>query len=133
VGFWKVKLISEGNVGIPDGTVIDNGFAEWHSDGTEILNSSRVPATGSFCMAVWQKTGKMTFDLNHFALAWNADGTFVGPGQMRQEVTVNKAADQYSGTFTIDQFDSAGNPLAYLDGKVIATRITVDTSIGDVL
>ena len=57
VGFWKVKFISEGNSGIPDGTVIDNGFAQWHSDGTEILNSSRPPATSSFCLGVWQKSG----------------------------------------------------------------------------
>src|ERR1700683_5199802 len=36
VGFWKVKFVAEGNAGgPPDGTVIDNGFAQWHSDGTE--------------------------------------------------------------------------------------------------
>jgi len=40
VGFWRVDLISEGNSGITDGTVLDAGFTQWHSDGTEILNSS---------------------------------------------------------------------------------------------
>jgi hypothetical protein len=49
-GFWKVKFLSEGNAGIPDGTVLDNGFAQWHSDGTEVMNSSRAPVTQSFCM-----------------------------------------------------------------------------------
>lgn len=52
VGFWKVKFVSEGNPGIPDGIVIDNGFVRWHGDGTEIMNSSRPPATGNFCMGV---------------------------------------------------------------------------------
>jgi hypothetical protein len=32
VGFWKVKFFSEGNPGIPDGTVIDNAFVQWHSE-----------------------------------------------------------------------------------------------------
>src|SRR5215471_14348457 len=42
-GFWKVKFVSQGTPGIPDGAVLDNGFAQWHDDGTEIMNSSRVP------------------------------------------------------------------------------------------
>src|SRR5262249_48798331 len=41
VGFWKVEFV------LDDGTVFDNGFAQWHSDGTEIMNSSRPPATGN--------------------------------------------------------------------------------------
>ena len=37
------------------------------------------------------------------------------------------------GTFTIDQFDVSGNLLAHIAGKVTATRITVNTPVGDVL
>ncbi len=47
VGFWHVKFIAKGNGFIPDGTVIDMGFSQWHSDGTEILNSSRPPPATS--------------------------------------------------------------------------------------
>src|ERR1035437_5684880 len=65
VGFWRVDLISEGNAGIPDGTVLDAGFTQWHSDGTEILNSSRAPATQSFCLGVWEKTAPSKYKLNH--------------------------------------------------------------------
>jgi len=36
VGFWHVKFISKGTGFIPDGTVVDMGFSQWHSDGTEI-------------------------------------------------------------------------------------------------
>src|SRR6266446_4003238 len=59
VGFWKVKFLSEGNsgIGLPDGAVIDNAFVQWHSDGTEIMNSSRPPATSNFCLGVWEKSG----------------------------------------------------------------------------
>src|SRR5262249_45476193 len=41
IGFWHVPFISKGTGFIPDGTVVDRGFAQWHADGTEILNSSR--------------------------------------------------------------------------------------------
>src|SRR5260221_14560101 len=58
VGFWHVKFISKGTGFIPDGTVVDMGFSQWHSDGTEILNSSRPPATSNFCLGVWAKTGR---------------------------------------------------------------------------
>ena len=50
-GFWKVQAT------LPDGTVIDDGYATWHADGTEIINSSRPPISGNFCMGVWKRTG----------------------------------------------------------------------------
>jgi hypothetical protein len=50
VGFWRVILTAKGNAGIPDGTVLDQAFAQWHADGTEIMGSSRPPITGSICM-----------------------------------------------------------------------------------
>ena len=46
VGMWKVTFIAQGNVGPglpPDGVVVDNAFAQWHSDGTEIMNSRATP------------------------------------------------------------------------------------------
>jgi len=133
VGFWKVKFVSQGTPGIPDGAVIDNGFAQWHDDGTEIMNSSRVPATGSFCLGVFQKFGPSSYNLNHFGLSFDPAGNFVGPAQIREHVTLNNKADQYEGTFTIDQFDPSGNVLAHITGQVTATRIFVDTPVADVL
>ncbi|MGC2491392.1 hypothetical protein [Candidatus Binatus sp.] len=133
IGFWKVKFLSEGNAGIPDGTVLDNGFAQWHSDGTEIMNSSKPPVTGDFCLGVWQKNGPSSYQLNHFALGFDTSSNFIGPVQIQERVTVDRKADQYTGTFTIDQFDPMGNPLAHVAGNVAATRITVDTPVGDVL
>jgi hypothetical protein len=133
VGFWKVKFLSEGNAGIPDGTVLDNGFAQWHSDGTEMMNSSRAPVTQSFCMGVWQKTGPSSYQLNHFALGFDSSSNFIGPIQIQQSVTVNNKSNQYTGTFTIDQYDPMGNPLGHVAGNVAATRVTVNTDIGDVL
>ena len=133
VGFWKVKFVSEGTPGIPDGTVIDNAFVQWHGDGTEIMNSSRPPATGNFCLGVWQKSGPSSYGLNHFGLSSDPSGNLIGPAQIREQVTLERGGDRYEGTFTIDQYDLSGNPLAHIAGRVIATRITVDTPVADVL
>jgi hypothetical protein len=134
IGFWKVKFVAEGNAGgPPDGTLIDNGFAQWHSDGTEIMNSSKPPITSSFCLGVWQKNGPSSYQLNHFALGFDSSSNFIGPAQIQESVTVSKKSDQYTGTFTIDQFDPMGNPLGHVAGNITATRVTVDTPVGDVL
>ncbi len=133
VGFWRVDLISEGNAGIPDGTVLDAGFSQWHSDGTEILNSSRAPATQSFCLGVWEKTSPSQYKLNHFTISWNPDETLLGPGNIREVITLSPDHNSYVGTFTLDQYDPSGNNLVHLTGQVKAKRITVNTPITDVL
>jgi hypothetical protein len=133
VGFWKVKLVSEGSDGIPDGTLVDDGYAQWHSDGTELTNSLIPPALGNICLGVWQKSGPSSYTLNHFALGWNADGTFMGPAQIREDVVVNRRGNRFAGTFSIDQYDPSGKLLFRIVGRVIATRITVNTTIQQVL
>jgi len=133
VGFWHVKFISKGTGFIPDGTVVDQGFSQWHSDGTEILNSSRPPATSNFCLGVWQKTGPFAYKLNHFALSSDLNGNMIGPANVREDVTLDAHGTSYSGTFSIDQYDTSGNRLVHITGEVKATRITVDTKLSDIL
>ena len=52
VGFWKVTFTAEGNgkEGPPDDTPIDSAYVQWHSDGTEIMNSGRPPQNGDICL-----------------------------------------------------------------------------------
>jgi hypothetical protein len=128
VGLWKVKFTSKGNtaIGIPDGAPIDEGYATWHGDGTEIMNSGRAPITGNFCMGVWKKTGRSSYKLNHFGLSWDPTGTtLIGPANIKEEVVLD-SENSYSGTFTIDQFDTDGHLLAHISGLVSAQRITAD-------
>ena len=120
-GLWKIQI------SLPNGTVIDNGYATWHADGTEILNSSRPPISGNFCMGVWKRTGRSTYKLNHFAMGWDPSGTvFIGPTNLKQEIVLDRSHNSYSGTFTVDQYDTSGNVIAHLDGLVAGQRITVD-------
>jgi hypothetical protein len=135
VGFWKVTLVSKGNPGIADGTEIDSGFAQWHSDGTEILNSGLRPlATSNFCLGIWKKTGRFHYTLNHFGLSWDTSlDKPLGPAQIREEIELDHGGDSYVGTFTIDQYNVSGQLLVHIEGTVTATRVTVNTPVADVL
>ncbi len=124
VGMWHIQFIVDN--GTPEGLVVDDGFATWHDDGTELMNSGRPPITSSFCMGVWKRVGVATFSLNHWALSWDDTGkTFVGPTNIRETVTVDRRGNTYAGDFTITQYlpdgkTPAGPPAA---GKVKGARI----------
>jgi hypothetical protein len=129
VGFWEVVFVARGNPpgGVPDDVVVDSAYVQWHSDGTEIMNSARAPMTGSFCLGVWEKTGPFSYTLNHLAKSWSADGsTFVGPASIREDVVLGPGGDTYQGTFTITQYDTNEKilPPTPIVGVVIARRIT---------
>lgn len=128
VGLWKFRFVSQGTQGIPDGTEIDAGYVTWHSDGTELMNSGRPPKTGSFCMGTWRQTGPRSFKLNHFALSWDESGaSFIGPANIREQITVARGGSSYSGTFLLTQYAiDETTILAQIRGVVSATRITAD-------
>lgn len=133
VGLWSVQFLSQGNTThtppIPDGALIDWGFNQWHSDGTELLNSGGHAAnTGNFCMGVWGQTGFLTFELNHYALSYDATtGALVNIVNIREQTTLSPSGDSYTGTFTFDVYDPKGNHVDHVGGTVTATRVTVDT------
>ena len=132
VGFWKFEMLAKNSPGLPDNFPVDHGFSQWHSDGTEIMNSSRAPVTGSFCLGVWKKTGR-TYTLNHFALSWNPDSTFLGPANIREEVTLSEDGKSFSGTFSLTQYNQTGTTIFHAVGEITGKRITVNTTITDVL
>jgi hypothetical protein len=133
VGLWNVQFLSQGNTThtppIPDGALIDWGFNQWHSDGTELLNSGGHAAnTGNFCMGVWGQTGFLTFELNHYALSYDATtGALVNIVNLREQDTLSPSGDSYSGTFTLDIYGPKGNHVDHVGGTIIGTRVTVDT------
>ncbi|MEJ0085061.1 MAG: hypothetical protein WDO72_05240 [Pseudomonadota bacterium] len=161
-GLWKFVFTAHGNTApnapsnalpIPDGAVVDAGYATWHDDGTEIMNSGRAPASGSFCMGVWKQTGNDSYRLNHWALSWIPDyqpgqtqswgalpgGTdeafkAFGPTNIQEVVSLSDHGNRYTGTFRLTQYvndgstkpitETAGAPVAFVIlGKITATRI----------
>ena len=141
VGMWHVTFTAQGNeVGPPDGAPIDNSLVTWHGDGTELMNSVRPPQDGQFCMGIWKKTGKDTYKLNDFAWFGNDTanapsgiGNPSGPARFFEEVTLSPDKKHYTGTFTLDAYDTAGTQVAHIVGVIVATRITMNTTVPDLL
>jgi hypothetical protein len=129
VGTWKEHWISEGSEGIPDGTEVDAGYAQWHSDGSEInVSGLRAPMTGDVCLGEWIRTGVRTYQLNHFGISYDSTGlNLVGPARIQQWLTVDPKGNSTSGKFTIDQWDEDGNLLAHVQGNLTGTRVTMET------
>jgi hypothetical protein len=142
VGFWKVTFTSKGNEpNIPDGAPIDSGFVQWHSDGTEIMNSGRPPQNGDFCLGVWEKTGRSRYKLNHFALGNVIDPTNPteigppgGPTQIVEDIILSRDGNHYTGMFILDAYDTNHVllPGGHIIGVITATRITVHTPVTSV-
>jgi hypothetical protein len=133
VGLWKFSMVSEGSTGMgapPNGIEIDFGLSAWHSDGTELMNSgAHAPITSNFCMGAWERTGRHTYVLNHYALVWDSAGTsYVGPANIRESVTVADSGNSYQGTFTIQQYSTDGTTAIgpHVAGTLTATRITAN-------
>jgi len=132
VGFWRVTYVSKGSPSLPDGTVLLDGFQQWHSDGTEIHNSGAPAAKGNICLGVWKKTGKHHYTLNHFY--WSSDpatDTVINLVQLREEIDLDHGGNEHFGIVTFDVYDLNGKFLNHIEGTVQATRITVNTDLKD--
>jgi hypothetical protein len=143
VGMWHVKLVSQTitlfnnapALPFPEGVEFDAGYQQWHSDGTEMLNSGgRPPVISSFCMGVWEQVGPRTFKLNHFAVSWTPGGTRTGPTTIVEEVTVSPNGETFTGQFTITDYLETDGPSSSsilkqdtVSGPITGTRIDVNT------
>lgn len=138
VGMWHVIFTAQTMNGAPFSGVIDNSLVVWHSDGTEIMNSSRPAQDGNFCLGVWTRTGRYRYYLNH--LPWQGNdatnapsgiGNPSGGTQLIEKVTLSRDGNSYSGTFTLDGYDTSGHVNVSFTGVLAAKRVTTSTSLAD--
>ncbi len=133
---WRFTMTVPG----PNGStiVIDDGYSQWHADGTEMMNSgAHAPKTSNFCLGVWAQTGPRAYKLNHFPLPCDATGTAPqGPIDLVANVTM-KDHDHLSGPFTLDVYlwdgneivNASGAPIAHVTGTLNGTRVTTETTV----
>lgn len=145
VGMWHVTFTSHGaGSDLPEGAPVDNALVVFHGDKTEIMNSDRPPQDGNFCMGIWKQTGRNTYELNHFAwfsnnydptnpASWGEIGPAQGPTRIVEQITVDPDGSHYSGTFTLDAYDTSGNVAVHIVGVLSGTRITMDTTVPNLL
>ena len=87
-----------------------------------------------------EKTGKDKYKVNHIpwlnndtANAPSGIGNPTGPVRVFQEITLGLDGNHYTGTFTLDAYDSSGNLMAHIVGIVKGTRITINTTVQELL
>lgn len=135
VGMWHAVFIQEtvDNMPVPH-TVFDNSVVVFHSDGTEIMNSSRPAQDGNFCLGVWSKTGTRQYFLNH--IPWQGNDPNGNPqdgAQLLEGITLSPDGNHYSGNFKFKAYDIDGKVTVTITGQVAATRITTSTPFGSLL
>ena len=119
VGLWSVQFLIGGQQQ-------DWGYAEWHSDGTEIMNSGgRAPATENFCLGVWRQSGVNTYHLKHFALSYDAtSGALNARVMITEDVTLDATGQNFSGPFSYDIYNAAGTTLLqHVPGTIVGHRV----------
>ena len=119
VGLWNLTFSSGGQV-------VDVAFDAWHSDGTEILNDYTNPIQGNVCLGVWEQTGPRSYKLKHPSWSFDGNGNLLGTVIIGEKVTVSPDGNNFSGSYTYDVYDVAGNFQVEYTGQVKATRIKPD-------
>jgi len=124
VGLWNTTFLIGAGPGI-----YDQGFEQWHSDGTELnLDNAVPPILGNVCVGVYTQVGPRTYKLRHVTWNWDLSGNLTGTFLLIMTVQVDPHGDTFAGTYVTDSFDLAGNviPAFHAEGVVSGTRITVD-------
>lgn len=124
VGLWDtVFLVGQGPL------VWDEGYEQWHSDGTELnVDNAVPPSLGNVCVGVYKQTGPRTYSLRHVTWNWDEFGHLAGRFLLLMTVTVDPHGNTFTGTYVSDSFDLDDNPIPALhaEGAVNGQRISVD-------
>lgn len=119
VGLWKTTFTSGGQV-------VDQAFEIFHSDGTEMMVDTAPPASDNVCVGVWALATSLGVKLNHPSWTFDDKGTLNGTAAIKMNLTLDPHGASFTGAFTVDVFDLAGNNLMHLSGTVAGKRITAD-------
>ncbi len=123
VGLWKIEFTDSSK------NYTDKGYAAWHSDFTEFQNSERAPSTGAVCQGVWEKVGRSTYRLNHYALAYGDNVNLTNVIRIREEVTVDRSHKKFEGVFITGVYDTSHNLLVEFKGPITGKRVTINSDI----
>jgi len=114
-GLWQVNFSSGGQV-------VDMAFEAFHSDGTEFLNDITPPQEGNVCLGVWVQSDRTSYKLTHPAWTFDGSGNFTGTAMIEETLSMTNA-DKFTGSYTLNYYDTNSVLLATYAGTVSATRI----------
>lgn len=123
VGLWKVSFVDSSQ------NYSDNSYITYHSDFTEFQNSERVPSTGAVCQGVWERTGRSTYRVNHYALGYADNMNLTNVIRIREYITMEDSGTRFSGTFIEDVYDTAHRFIVEFKGPMTGKRVMIDSEI----
>lgn len=140
VGMWRTVFTA--SPGTPDEFTFDEGFQQFHSDGTELMVSRGVPPDlGNVCIGVWERTAGGVIKLRHVTWNWSGQSAFGGDpfsdafsnantGYFELIVTmrVDSQGTRFSGTWQAVSYgtDELPVPGSEFSGSVEGERLTVN-------
>jgi hypothetical protein len=120
VGLWDIRFL----VG---GELFQEAFQIWNAGGTEVHNPNVDPRQGNVCLGTWTEAAPLTFKLAHRVFLYDTEGHFMAVGHLTETLRLSDRGNTHSGTFTIQAYDLAGNPLGgELSGTVVGERIVAN-------
>ncbi len=123
VGLWDIRFLT------PDGELYDEGYDQFHSDGTEVLNDNAPPqpanGSGTVCLGVFESKGKGIYRVKHPFWIIDDQGNLSGSGVFLETIILD-SNDTYHGSFTAISYDLYGNEASRDEGSLAAQRITVE-------
>ncbi len=140
VGMWHVIFTGETMNGAPFSGLVDNSVVVFHNDGTEIMASSRPAQDGNVCLGIYERTAKLKYHVNH--IPWQGNdpsnaptgiGNPAGGAQLLEKITLDPDGNSYTGSFSLQAYDTSGNPTVLFTGTLKAKRITIHTPFSDLL
>ena len=128
VGLWHVIFKDSG------GQFFDEGYDQFHNDGTEVLNDIPNPAFGNVCLGVYERNDRgepLTYKLHHVFWDFDSNGNLSGRGVWDSILKLDHSGNSYTGTWSMKNHDLSGNlitsgSLAPVSGTLKARRITVE-------
>jgi hypothetical protein len=91
-------------------------------------------------MGIWKKVARNKYRVNHFAWGGNDTtnaptgiGNPTGPTRIIEKITVSADGNSVSGTFWLRATDPTGKPTATIIGAITGTRVTMETTIEELL
>jgi hypothetical protein len=76
------------------------------------------------------------YRINHFGIAFDPatnPNTPLGYAHIPQDIILSRDGKTFTGKFVIDQYDATGNLLLEIKGDLVGTRITLSTSVRDLI
>jgi hypothetical protein len=122
VGLWLTQSIGPGG-GL--------GFDSFYADGNELLVDQSDPRTDNVCNGVWEKTGPLTYTVNHPSWYYDTNGNLLAIVVLIDTITLDRNGNSFTGSYTATAYDPSDPTLTTIlgqdSGTLKGTRITANS------